>query len=158
MYLQNGVVVVMGDFNAHLQGKFFIKPSYDRGRYLSDMMESLYLSLIGLPSCSGGFASFVSYDDAYASLLDHVLLAVERLDTVIACKILDDHVLNESRPRSIVCSISVPLIDCINIPHTFYRLLSVTNSTQIFCSQLDMSVVICCHLTLLTRYPFLRNT
>ena len=88
-YWQNGVVVMMGDFNAHLQGKVFIKTTDDRGRYLSDMMESFNLvSLDSLPSCSGTFASFVSYDDAYASLIDHVLLPVERLDTVISCKIL----------------------------------------------------------------------
>ena len=57
------------------------------------------------------------------SLIGHVLLPVERLDTVISCKILDDHVLNVSRHRPIVCSIRAPLIDCINIPHTFSSLI-----------------------------------
>ena len=44
MYWHNGVVVVMGDFNAHLQGNVFIKPTDDRGRYLIDMMDSFNLS------------------------------------------------------------------------------------------------------------------
>ena len=66
--------------------RFFIKPTDDRGRYLSDMMDSFNLiSLNGLPSYSGAFASFVSYDDAYASLIHHVLLPVERLNTGDSC-------------------------------------------------------------------------
>ena len=83
------------------------------------MMDSFNLvSQNSLPMCSGASASFVSYDDAYTSLIDHILLPVERIDTVISCKILDDHVLNVSRHRPIVCSISVPLADFINASNT----------------------------------------
>ena len=120
MYWHNGVVVVMGDFNAHLQGNVFIKPADDRGRYLIDMMDSFNLvSQNSLSMYSGASASFVPYDVAYTSLIDHILLPVERIETVISCKILDDHVLNVSRHRPIVYSISVPLADFINAPNTF---------------------------------------
>ena len=53
----------------------------------------------------------MSYDNIYESLIDHVLLPLERLDTVSSCEILGDHVLNTSRHRPIVCRISIPLAD-----------------------------------------------
>ena len=84
----------MSDFNAHLHGNAFIKPTDDCGGNLIDMMVSFNLvSKKSLPMCSGASASFVSYDDAYTSLIDHILLPVERIDTVISCKILDDPAL-----------------------------------------------------------------
>ena len=41
MYSQHGVVIVMGDFNAHLQGQRFVKTTDSRGKYLLDMMHYL---------------------------------------------------------------------------------------------------------------------
>ena len=101
--------MMMGDFNAHLQGRRFIKVTDARGRYLLDMMHNhSMLSLNTLPTCVGATASFVSYGDLYESLIDHILLPIERLDTVLSCEILDDDVLNVSRHLQVVCSVSVP--------------------------------------------------
>ena len=99
----------MGDFNAHLQGRRFIKVTDACGRHLFDMMHNhSMLSLNTLPTCVGATASFVSYGDLYESLIDHILLPIERLDTVLSCKILDDDVLNISRHLPVLCSVSVP--------------------------------------------------
>ena len=112
MYCHYGLVILMGDFNAHLQGKRFIKSTDDRGKCLLDLMNYYNLvSLNTLSLCSGATSSFVSYDNIYESLIDHVLLPLERLDTVSSCEILDDHVLNTSRHRPIVCRISIPIAD-----------------------------------------------
>ena len=93
MYCHYGLVILMGDFNAHLQGKRFIKSTDDRGKCLLDLMNYYNLvSLNTLSLCSGATSSFVSYDSIYESLIDHVLLPFERLDTVSSCEILDDYV------------------------------------------------------------------
>ena len=124
----------MGDFNAHLQGERYIKPTDDRGAYLLDLMNYHNLvSLNTLPLCSGVAASFVSYDGKYESLIDHILFPVERLDTVMSCKLLDDHVLNVSRHRPVICRITVPLINFENQSQSF--------SSHVKWEKLDESVL-----------------
>ena len=108
MYSENGTVIIMGDFNAHLQGQTFIKATDERGRYLLDMLS--YHNLVAvdtLPICTGATASFVSYGDAHVSLIDHILVPDVKLDTILSCEISDDHVLNVSRHRPVICVISV---------------------------------------------------
>ena len=120
MYCHNGLVVVLGNFNAHLQGDWDIKPTDDRGAYLLDLMNYHNLaSLNTMPLCSGAAASFFSNDGKYESLIDHILFPVERLDTVMSCKLLDDHVLNVSRHRAVMCRITVPLVNFENQPQSF---------------------------------------
>ena len=104
MYSKMGHIVVMGDFNAHLQGQAYIKPTDARGIYFQDMVS--YHNLVAVntsPFCTGATASFVSYGDIYESLIDHILIPDVKLDTVISCEITDDHVLNVSRHRPVVC-------------------------------------------------------
>ena len=108
MYSENGTVIIMGDFNAHLQGQTFIKATDERGRYLLDMLS--YHNLVAvdtLPICTGATASFVSYGDAHVSLIDHILVPDVKLDTILSCEITDDHVLNVSRHRPVICVILV---------------------------------------------------
>ena len=109
MYSNNGIVLMIGDFNAHLQGKRFIKNTDVRGRTLLDLMHRHNLIAINtLPNCTGADFSFCSYGDLYESLFDHILLPSERLDTVLSCEILEDDVLNVSRHLPVVCSVSIP--------------------------------------------------
>ena len=109
MYSQNGLVLVMGDFNAHLQGKRFITNTDVRGKCLLDLMYiHNLLAINSLPTCTGATSSFVSYGDFYESLIDHILWPAERLDTVLSCEILEDHVLNVSRHLPVVCSVCIP--------------------------------------------------
>ena len=114
MYADQGVVIVMGDMNAHLQGQRFIKATDYRGEYLMEMMS--YFNLISvntLSPTSSASASFVSYGGLYESLIDHILLPAERLDTVTYCTIQDDDVLNVSRHRPVICCLQVPQTDLV---------------------------------------------
>ena len=61
-YTDHGIVVVMGDMNAHLQGQRFIKATDYRGEYLLGMMNYFNLTSVNTqPLTSGASASFVSY-------------------------------------------------------------------------------------------------
>ena len=66
-----------------------------------------YVSANTLPITNGAASSFVCYGGMYESLIDLVLLPAERADAIVYCKILDDHVLNVSRHRPILCSIKI---------------------------------------------------
>ena len=115
MYAENGSVIVMGDVNAHLQGHTYIKQSDNRGRYVQSMLD--YHNLVSINSqsnCLGAHSTFVSYDDFYESLIDHILIPDTCIDTVSYCEILDDDVLNVSRHRPIVCELLYPVPDLQN--------------------------------------------
>ena len=130
MYSEHGTVIVMGDLNAHLQGQRFIKATDCCGEYLLQMMNHFnYVSVSTPPFATGATSSFVCYGGLYESLIDHVLLPAERIDTVAYCKMADDHVLNVSWHRPIICSIYIPLTDLKTheIPsHTAWHKLDTT--------------------------------
>ena len=108
-YTDHGIVLVMGDMNAHLQGQRFIKATDYRGEYLHGMMNYFTLTYVNtLPLTSGASTSFVSYGGLYESLIDHILFPTQRLDTVAYCTIQDDDVLNVSRHRPVICCLQVP--------------------------------------------------
>ena len=108
MYSKMGHIVVMGDFNAHFKGQVYIKPTDARGIHFQDKVRYHNLVAVNtLPFFTGANASFVSYGDIYESLIDHILIPDVKLDTVISCEITDDHVLNVSRHRPVVCVISI---------------------------------------------------
>ena len=69
-----------------------------------------YFDLVSINTlliASGAQASFVSYGDLYESLIDHIIIPSQRIDTVSYCKIQDDDVLNVSRHRPVICSLNV---------------------------------------------------
>ena len=114
IYTDHGIVIVMGDMNAPLQSQRFIKATDYRGEYLLGMMNTFNLTSVNTqPLTSGASASFVSYGCLYESLIDHILLPTQRLDTVAYCTIQDDDVLNVSRHRPVVCCLQVPQTDLI---------------------------------------------
>ncbi|MES9884072.1 MAG: reverse transcriptase family protein [Sedimenticola sp.] len=109
MYKERGVVIMMGDYNAHLNGSCFIKPLDSRGRDLSNfLVVNNLVSVNTLDVCVGAESTFVSYDESYESLIDHIVIGAERLDTVVKCQILDDSALNVSRHRPVLCVVSLP--------------------------------------------------
>ena len=72
------------------------------------------LSINTLPIASGAQASFVLYGDLYESLIDHILIPSQMIDTVAYCKIQGDDVLNVSRHRPVICSLNIPHSDLVN--------------------------------------------
>ncbi|MES9880824.1 MAG: reverse transcriptase family protein [Sedimenticola sp.] len=110
LYAEKGIVVLMGDVNAHLQSKHFIKRSDDRGKCFEKLLlDKNLISANTLEMCTGARSSFVSYNGEYESLIDHIILPVEKQDTILTCEIADDNSLNVSNHRPVLC--------CVNIPH-----------------------------------------
>ena len=104
IYTDHGIVIVMGDMNTHLRGQRFIKATDYRGEYLLGMMNYFNLTSVNTQSLTtGASASFVSYGGLYESLIDHILLHIQRIDTVAYCTIQDDDVMNVSRHRPVIC-------------------------------------------------------
>ena len=145
LYSDNGTVIVMGDYNAHLQSKTFIKPNDVRGNYLKDMLD--YHNLIAvntLPLCTGAESSFVSYGDAQRSLIDNILIPDVKLDMVLSCEITDDHVLNVSRHRPVSCTLSLADMDfqtlnVANKSHIKWKSLNET-TLQLYGTKLDIAL------------------
>ena len=105
---QKMVQLLLCHFNAHLQGQTFIKATDERGRYLLDRLA--YHNLVAvdtLPVLTGATTSFVFYRDACVSLHDHILVCDVKLDTILSCEITNDHVLNISRHKPVICVIAV---------------------------------------------------
>ncbi len=123
MYKDSGVVVVMGDFNAHINGsQRFIKPMDERGLLLSNFLhENNLVSVNTCDMCAGVGSTFVSYNGCSESFIDHIIVEQERFDTVKRCVILDDDVLNVSRHRPVLCEIGFPVTgttsDILHLPN-----------------------------------------
>lgn len=105
-YYQKGVVIVMGDINSELS------LSRTRGKYLCSMLERFnYISVNTLDMCTGSKHTNVSYNGRIETMIDHVLIPVEKLDLICSCEILDDDSLNVSSHRPILCNFVLPNCD-----------------------------------------------
>ncbi|XP_053383874.1 uncharacterized protein LOC128550036 [Mercenaria mercenaria] len=104
MYAEKGTVILVGDFNSD------ISESSSRSKYLCSLLQRLNLSSVNSQSiCKGAKYTNVNYNGASESLIDHVLLPVEKVDLVTRCEILEDNALNVSSHRAIVCSLHVQM-------------------------------------------------
>ena len=112
MYADRGTLVVMGDFNAHLNGRTFVK-FHDRRSKLFKQLLSVnnLLSVNTLPLCTGASTTFVSYSGEYTSLIDHILIGMEKVDLVLTCKVPDDDALNVSSHRPILMHFEIPHVE-----------------------------------------------
>ena len=109
IYSDKGVVVVMGDINAHISSNKFTKSIDNRGKmFLSFMSDFNLISANVLDICSGARSSFMSYNGQHESLIDHIILPFEIQDMLVKCEILDDSSLNVSTHRPISCEVSIP--------------------------------------------------
>ena len=64
-----------------------------------------------LEMCTGATSSHVNYNGQSESLIDHILLPIEKVDLVSDCSILDDDALNVSNHRPVVCTLNFPLMN-----------------------------------------------
>ncbi|MES9883123.1 MAG: reverse transcriptase family protein [Sedimenticola sp.] len=109
IYKDKGVVVMMGDYNAHINGPMLTKCLDNRGRDLLRFIDENNLVAINtLDMCVGAGSTFVSYDESSESLIDHILVCAECLDRVVYCEVLDDSAMNVSRHRPVVCDMISP--------------------------------------------------
>ncbi len=99
-------MLFIGDFNAHLHGRHFVKDLDARGLELTNFLNiNNLVSINTLDSCVGADSTFVTYDGRHESLIDHIVMARDIVDTISKCEVLDDSVLNVSRHRPIVCTL-----------------------------------------------------
>lgn len=109
IYNEKGIVIMMGDYNAHLNGLILTKPLDNRGRDMMKFLNENNLVAINiLDTCVGAASTFVSYDGSSESMIDHIILCAESYDTVVRCEILDDSAMNVSRHRPVVCDVLLP--------------------------------------------------
>ena len=108
LYSENGLVVFMGDFNANLLNN---STQDSRNAYLKKFLnDTICIAANTLNICEGAKSSFVSYDGSSESLIDHIILPIERTDSISKCEILDDNCLNVSRHRPVICSVNIPTL------------------------------------------------
>ena len=112
IYSDKGTVVLMGDINAYLTshgqpGKINSRSS----SFGSFLHENNLVSVNTLDFCTGAKSSFVSYDCRYESLIDHIIIQVEKVQYVVSCEIMQDDALNVSRHRPILCCLYLPTRD-----------------------------------------------
>ena len=108
-YAERGTILIMGDFNAHLNGATYIKPADGRSGLLTQFLVGNNLvSINTLPTCIGAMSTYVSYSGEQLSMIDHILLPVEKGDLVSVCEILVDNALNVSTHRPIYCNVKLP--------------------------------------------------
>ena len=122
MYSDKGTLIIMGDFNAHKNGRVFLKGHDRRSNLLQQFLSgNNFLSVNTLPLCTGATSTFVSYSGEYTSMIDHILIQIEKIDLVSTCNVLDDDALNVSTHRPIVMHIELPYVEQIASSTAFRR-------------------------------------
>ena len=114
MYSDKGTLIIMGDFNAHRNGRVFLKGHDMRSNLLQQFLTgNTFVAINTLPLCTGATSTFVSYSGEYTSMIDHILIQIEKTDLVSMCKVLDDDALNVSTHRPIVMRFELPHVEQI---------------------------------------------
>ena len=76
-YRDKGIIVVMGDLNAHLNTHQINKKLDERSVRLKQCLTELNLvSINSLSTCIGANSTFVSYNDGHESLIDHYCYSI----------------------------------------------------------------------------------
>ena len=97
LYSQLRSVIIIGDFNAHLNGKTFIRHIDRRRAALCELTNMLHLfNITTALICVGAEYSNVSYDKSSKSLIDHVIFSSDLINSVRYCNITDDNCFNVS--------------------------------------------------------------
>ena len=110
LYVEKGLVLFMGDLNTKLLASQSVHPQNNRTRILTEFLSrNNMVSLNTLGFCTGARNSFVSYDNKYETLIDHILFPIEHLQLVSTTEICNDDALNVSRHRPVVSKFCLPI-------------------------------------------------
>ena len=109
LYSEKGTVIIMGDVNTHLSRAGHQERLNNRSMYFNKLLlDNNLLSVNTQAWCRGADSTFVTYDGRHESLIDHIILPVEKLHYVSFCEIKDDSALNVSRHRPVHCLLEIP--------------------------------------------------
>ena len=108
-----GRVIIMGDFNAYLNGEKIQKHLDKRSLCLQQFFNiNCYLSVNVLPGCTGASSTLLSYNMMSQSLIDHVLIPNDFIDLINFfidfLHIMDDLCLNVSNHKPVLLGLDVP--------------------------------------------------
>ena len=112
MYKDMGTLIIMGDINAHINGRNFVKPHDRRSTLLSNFLVTHNLIPVNtLNMCTGADSTFVSYSGEHTSMTDHIVVPSEDVDLISEFRILVDEAPNVSNHRPVFCCIMCPHIE-----------------------------------------------
>ena len=110
IYSTRGTVVIMGDMNSEIFDNN--NNSSSRMYYLTNCLSQFNMcSVSTLDICSGASSTHVNYNGQVGSLIDHILVPIEKVDLVFECFIPEDDALNVSNHRPVVCSLNIPILN-----------------------------------------------
>ena len=79
LYSEKGMVVLMGDFNTYLPTASFRNRADNRSLYFQALLQEHNMFSVNTSDlCTGANSTFVTYDGRHESLIDYVLIPVEK--------------------------------------------------------------------------------
>ena len=107
----------MGDFNTYLPEVTVRDRVDNRSLYFQSFLrENNVFSTNTSELCNGAKSTFVTYDGRHESLIDHILVPIEKSRKVSHCEIIHDNALNVSRHRPVHCALELPSCNYDDMP------------------------------------------
>jgi exonuclease III len=108
VYSEVGKVVLMGDFNAKIEGsRYQFKPD-DRSIYLQTMLNELNVFSVNSDKmCVGLLYTFQGYENGPVSMIDHIVISKELTLNVRNALVLTEGSMNVSDHYPVLCKLSL---------------------------------------------------
>ncbi|KAI8517105.1 hypothetical protein Bbelb_056860 [Branchiostoma belcheri] len=114
-YENEGTVIFMGDFNAHigeLGGPRGKGPPSKNGEELTEILEELELISLNLCHlCTGPTETFETKNSDHKSTIDHIMIPREAVSEVLACRVIEEDALNMSDHKPVVATLRNKPVD-----------------------------------------------
>ena len=141
-------MIIIEDINTHLSRSSHQERPSNRNLYFNNLLlDNNLISVNTLDWCRGADSTFVTYDGRHESLIDHIIVPVEKLHYVSYCEIKEDSALNVSRHRPVHFLIEIPA--CLSyIPDSQVESIKINwrkigqDSTDAYVTELENNEVI----------------
>ena len=123
-YQSQGTIIVAGDFNSQLNGDRCQLNRLPKRSHLLQAFVDRYdlMSLTTWEGCSGATYSFDPFCTGInRTLIDHVMMPICNMDTVVKCAIFDDIVCNPSDHLPVLFTIKLDRLKSYKQSNTRYR-------------------------------------
>ena len=101
-YRMRGSVVLMGDFNCHVNSRHFRKTLDSRDKLFNTFLYDNNLTTVtSLDLCGGAPVSFES--NRGRSIIDHIILSTDDINSISYCAVVEDSSLLYSNHRAVQC-------------------------------------------------------
>jgi hypothetical protein len=108
VYSEVEIVILMGDFNAKIEGsRYQFKPN-DRSIYLLTMLNELNaFSVSSENMCVGPLYTFQGYENGPVSMIDHIVISKELTSNVCSALVLTEGGMKVSDHHPVLCKVSL---------------------------------------------------